>query len=235
MDNERDLQAEVTRRFLVRTVLYLVVIGAILFGAAGTFHWPEAWIYLALSAALSFGGGLWLARHDPGLLAERLGSLIQRDQKRWDKIFMTIMMALWFGWLVLMGLDTGRYHWSHMPLALQIAGFVLLCLGSYLVGLTFRENSYAAPVVKIQKERGHRVVSTGPYAYVRHPMYAVALLIVAGAPLLLGSWWGLAAAAALVLLIAIRAVLEERMLTAELAGYADYAARVRYRLVPYLW
>jgi protein-S-isoprenylcysteine O-methyltransferase Ste14 len=235
MANEPDLQSEVTRRFLVRTVLYLVVIGAILFGAAGTFHWPEAWIYLALSAALSFGGGLWLARHDPGLLAERLGSLIQRDQKRWDKIFMAIMMALWIGWLVLIALDAKRYHWSQVPLALQVAGFVLLCLGSYLVGLTFRENSYAAPVVKIQKERGHRVVTTGPYAYVRHPMYAGALLIVAGAPLLLGSWWGLAAAAALVLLIAIRAVLEERMLKAELAGYADYAARVRYRLVPYLW
>ena len=146
MDHERDLRSEVTRRFLVRTVLYLVVIGAILFGAAGTFHWPEAWIYLALSAALSFGGGLWLARHDPGLLAERLGSLIQRDQKRWDKIFMAIIMALWIGWLVLIALDAKRYHWSQVPLAVQVAGFVLLCLGSYLVGLTFRENSYAAPV-----------------------------------------------------------------------------------------
>jgi protein-S-isoprenylcysteine O-methyltransferase Ste14 len=235
MTHETDLQSEVTRRFLVRTVLYLIIIGAILFGAAGTFDWPEAWIYLAWAAIISFGGGFWLARHDPALLAERLGSLIQRDQKRWDKIFMTIMMALWFGWLVLMGLDAGRYHWSHVPIALQLAGFVLLCLGSYLVGLTFRANSYAAPVVKIQKERGHRVVTTGPYAYVRHPMYAGALLILAGAPLLLGSWWGLAAAAAFVLLIAIRAVLEERMLAAELAGYADYAARVRYRLVPYLW
>lgn len=235
MTPEPDSQSEVTGRFLVRTVLYLVVIGTILFGAAGTFHWPAAWIYLALSADLSFGGGLWLARHDPGLLAERLGSLIQRDQKSWDKIFMALMMVLWIGWLVLIALDAKRYHWSQVLLALQVAGFALLCLGSYLVGLTFRENSYAAPVVKIQKERGHRVVSTGPYAYVRHPMYAGALLIVAGAPLLLGSWWGLAAAAALVLLIAIRAVLEERMLKAELAGYADYAARVRYRLVPYLW
>jgi protein-S-isoprenylcysteine O-methyltransferase Ste14 len=235
MDNERDLRSEVTRRFLVRTVLYLVVIGAILFGAAGTFRWPAAWIYLAWAAVISFGGGFWLARHDPGLLAERLGSLIQRDQKRWDKIFMTVMIVLWFGWLVLIALDAKRYHWSEVPLALQVAGFVLLCLGSYLVGLTFRENSYAAPVVKIQKERGHRVVSTGPYAYVRHPMYAGALPILFGAPLLLGSWWGLAASVAFVLLIAMRAVLEERMLKAELAGYADYAARVRYRLVPYLW
>jgi protein-S-isoprenylcysteine O-methyltransferase Ste14 len=230
-----NLQSSVTKRFLLRTVLYLVFLGVILFGAAGTFAWSEAWIYLALSGVLSFGGGLWLARHDPGLLAERLGSLIQRDQKGWDKLFMSVMLALWVGWLVLIALDAKRYHWSDVPLALQIAGFTLICVGSYLVGLTFRENSYAAPVVKIQKERGHRVVTTGPYAYVRHPMYAGALFFVVGAPLLLGSWWGLAGAAGLVLLIGMRAVLEERTLKAELDGYADYAARVRYRLVPHLW
>lgn len=235
MAHEPNLQSSVTKRFLLRTLLYLVFLGVILFGAAGTFAWPEAWIYLALSGAVSFGGGLWLARHDPGLLAERLGSLIQRDQKGWDKLFMSVMLALWVGWLVLIALDAKRYHWSDVPLALQIAGFALICVGSYLVGLTFRENSYAAPVVKIQKERGHRVVTTGPYAYVRHPMYAGALFFVVGAPLLLGSWWGLAGAAGLVLLIAMRAVLEERTLKAELDGYADYAARVRYRLVPHLW
>ena len=111
----------------------------------------------------------------------------------------------------------------------------LIGLGSYLVWLTLRANSYAAPVVKIQKERGHRVVTTGPYAYVRHPMYAGALGFLLGVPLLLGSWWGLAAALALVLVMGFRAVLEERALHAELEGYADYAARVRYRLVPYLW
>jgi len=213
----------------------LLFLGVILFGAADTLNWPEAWIYLALSAVMSFGGGFWLARHDPALLAERLDSLIQRDQKRWDKILMVVMLALWIGWLILLGLDAKRFHWSDVPLPVQIAGFVLVCLGSYVVWLTFKENSYAAPVIKIQKERGHLVVSTGSYAYVRHPMYAGALLIIAGTPLLLGSWWGLTAGAALMLLIALRAVLEERTLAAELAGYADYAARVRYRLVPHLW
>ena len=118
---------------------------------------------------------------------------------------------------------------------LQGAGFVLICLGSYLVWLTLKANSYAAPVIKIQKERGHTVVTDGPYAYVRHPMYAGALLFVIGAPLLLGSWWGLAAAPFLLIVIGTRAVLEERTLEAELDGYADYAKRVRYRLVPQLW
>ena len=108
---------------------------------------------------MSFGGGLWLARHDPGLLRERLGSLIQRDQKRWDKILMAVMLVLWTGWLILMALDSKRFHWSAIPVALQVAGVVLICVGSYVVWLTFRANSYAAPVIKIQKERGHLVGS----------------------------------------------------------------------------
>jgi protein-S-isoprenylcysteine O-methyltransferase Ste14 len=230
-----DSHPDLMRRFLRRTTFSLLVLAIILFGAAGTLDWPQAWIYLGLTAAMSFGAGFWLARHDPALLAERLGSLIQREQKGWDKFFMMIMLALWVSWLVLMGLDAGRYHWSKVPLVLQGAGFLLLCLGAYLVWLTLKANSYAAPVIKIQKERGHQVVTTGPYAYVRHPMYAGALVVLVGAPLLLGSWWGLAAASGLVLLIGLRAVLEERTLSAELDGYADYATRVRYRLVPHLW
>jgi protein-S-isoprenylcysteine O-methyltransferase Ste14 len=235
MTNELNFESAVMRKLISRTVYYLVALALLLFGSAGTLGWPAAWVYLAMTAVVSIGGGLWLARHDPALLAERLKPVIQRDQKSWDKIFMAVMVALWFGWLVLMGVDAGRFHWSQVPLIVQIAGAGLIGLGSYLVYLTFKTNSYAAPVVKIQKERGHRVVTTGPYAYVRHPMYAGALGLVLGAPLLLGSWWGLAGAALLILVMAMRAVLEERALKAELAGYADYAARVRYRLVPHLW
>ena len=98
-----------------------------------------------------------------------------------------------------------------------------------------KANSYAAPVVKIQTARGHRVVSDGPYAIVRHPMYGGALLLIVGTPLLLGSWWGLATVPVIVLLLGIRAVMEERTLARELDGYADYAARVRYRLIPGIW
>ena len=235
MNTSLPASRDLRRKFIRRTMVSLLFLGVILFGAAGTLNWPQAWVYLALTAAMSFAGGFWLARHDAGLLNERLGSLIQREQKGWDKLFMVAMLALWTGWLILIGLDAGRYRWSQVPFALQGAGFVLLCLGSYLVWLTLKANSYAAPVVKIQKERGHLVVTTGPYAYVRHPMYAGALLFIAGAPLLLGSWWGLAAGAGLVLVIGMRAVLEERTLKAELDGYADYARRVRYRLVPHLW
>jgi protein-S-isoprenylcysteine O-methyltransferase Ste14 len=226
--------AALMRKLVVRTTIWLILLAVLLFATAGTFRWPGAWIYLAWAAIISFGGGLWLARHDPALLNERLGSLVQRDQKGWDKLFMVMVLVLWFAWFALMGLDV-RYRWSHVPLYAQIVGFLLLILGCYLVWLTFRANSFAAPVVKIQKEREHRVITGGPYAYVRHPMYAGALLINIGAPLLLGSWWGLAAGALFTVLIGVRAVLEERMLRAELSGYVDYANRVRYRLVPYLW
>ena len=147
---------------------------------------------------------------------------------------MAVMLTLWIGWLILMGLDR-RYHGSDVPLAMQGIGLTLICLGSYLVWLTLKANSFAAPVVKIQKARGHTVATTGPYAYIRHPMYAGAFLFIAGLPLFLGSWWGLAAGLGIVAIIAIRAVFEERALAAELEGYAEYAARVRYRFVPYLW
>jgi protein-S-isoprenylcysteine O-methyltransferase Ste14 len=230
-----ELQRTLMRKFIRRACLSLVFVGAILFGAAGTLNWPEAWIYLALAAAMTFGGGFWLARRDPALLSERLGSLFQRDQKAWDKALMVVMLASWIGWLILIGLDAGRYQWSDMPLALQVAGVALIGLGSYLVWLSLKANSYAAPVVKIQKGRGHSVATTGPYAYIRHPMYAGAILFIAGVPLLLGSWWGLVTGVGLVVIIAVRAVFEERTLAAELKGYADYAARIRYRLVPYLW
>ncbi|MEZ5874516.1 MAG: isoprenylcysteine carboxylmethyltransferase family protein [Hyphomicrobiales bacterium] len=232
---ETALNPELKRKLWSRTAIYLVVVAVLLFGAAGTVRWPAAWVYLALSAVMSIAGGLWLARHDPALLEERLGAVIQRDQKGWDRAFMLAMSVLWFGWLVLMALDARRYHWSDMPLALQVLGFILICLGSWIIGLTFRENSYAAPVVKIQKDRAHKVIRTGPYSYVRHPMYAGALLLIPGVPLLLGSWWGLAASLVFIVLLAGRAVLEERTLKAELDGYAAYAARVRYRLLPHVW
>jgi protein-S-isoprenylcysteine O-methyltransferase Ste14 len=144
-------------------------------------------------------------------------------------------IPLWGGWLVLMALDAVRFRWSQVPLWAQALGAILIALCMYMAYLVFRENSFAAPTVKMQTERGHRVVTSGPYAYVRHPMYAGALLYFIGTPLLLGSWYGLAAAPLMVAILAVRAVKEERMLAEELAGYRGYAARVRYRLVPWVW
>ena len=222
------------RRLIVSTVGLIAVLAVVLFASAGTLDWPAAWGLLAEMAVLSLAVGLWLARHDPGLLAERLGFPFQRAQKAWDKVFMAVVMVLYTAWLVLMGLDA-RWAISGVPLWLQAFGALDVALSNYVVFLTFRENTYAAPVVKIQRERGHKVVSTGPYAYVRHPMYAGGLLMFMGMPLQLGSWLGLAALTLLVPLLAVRIVMEERTLAAELEGYRDYAARVRWRLIPSIW
>jgi len=163
-----------------------------------------------------------------------MASPIQKDQKSWDKILISVFFALWMSQYVLIGLDA-RYQWSHVPLWLQVAGAFVIALGLYAFHAVLKANTFAAPVVKIQSERKHQVVSTGPYAYVRHPMYAGAVPLIVGTPLLLGSWWGLVWGAALVALLGFRAVLEEDTLKAELEGYEAYAARVRYRLVPGVW
>ena len=122
-----------------------------------------------------------------------------------------------------------------MPAWLQVAGAITLVCSFALLFLTFRENAYLSPVVRIQTERGHTVISTGPYRYVRHPIYAAMVVFVAGTALLLGSWSGVLLGLVFVAILARRATLEERALQAELPGYAAYMGRVRYRLIPYVW
>ena len=217
---------------LMRAMSSFAGIGALLFVAAGTVQWLGAWVFLF---EITFGGLViewWLARRDPALLAERRST---RGQVAWDRTLTTIIPLLWLGWLPLMAIDAVRFQWSSVPGWLQSVGAAVLAASFFLVYLTYRENSYAAPVVKIQRERGHIAITTGPYEYVRHPIYASGLLSYLGTPLLLGSWYGLAMVPVMSALLAIRAVMEERMLKLELDGYREYAARVRYRLLPMVW
>jgi protein-S-isoprenylcysteine O-methyltransferase Ste14 len=134
-----------------------------------------------------------------------------------------------------MALDAVRFRWSKVPPWLQGIGALLLLGSFYIFYLTFRENSYLSPAVRVQTERSQTVVSTGPYRYVRHPMYAAFVLFTLGTALLLGSWYGLVGGLLLIGMIAWRAVQEERVLREELKGYRAYMTRVRYRFVPYLW
>jgi protein-S-isoprenylcysteine O-methyltransferase Ste14 len=159
---------------------------------------------------------------------------VQRDQPLWDKVFMLTLAVLWVGWLALTGLDA-RFHWSAVPVWLQAAGATGVVAGYWVIIRVLDENTFLAPVVKIQRSRGHHVISTGPYAVVRHPMYSGMCIMTPSAALMLGSWLGLAVSFVIVAAGAFRAVMEERELEAGLEGYKDYKARVRYRLLPLVW
>jgi len=221
-------------RLLLQNVIWTVGLGALLFLPAGTLHWPAAWLYLATTALLGLAGGLWLAKVDPGLLEERMRPMMQKGQPAADKKFMLAFGFAALIWFIVIGLDH-RWRASSVPVALQALGYAPLLASTALILRVVRENSFAAPVVKVQAERGHRVIDTGPYALVRHPMYSGAVLYLAAMALTLGSWWGLALSPVFFVLFSIRAGLEERALCDGLPGYADYLARVRYRLVPGLW
>jgi len=221
-------------KLLLQNTIVVVAMGALLFAMAGSLDWPAAWVMLIVSAILGPACGLWLAKTDPALLAERLRPTFQANQPAADKIFMLIFFLALLLWLVAIGLDR-RANASDVPLLLHVLGLAMYLLSIAFIMWVFRENSFAAPVVKVQAARHQRVISSGPYAFVRHPMYSGIMLYFLGIPLLLGSWWGVAIAPVFAILFAIRARIEERALVEGLPDYADYAERVRYRLVPGLW
>jgi protein-S-isoprenylcysteine O-methyltransferase Ste14 len=212
-----------------------LVFALALFLAAGTVAWPAGWAFLVLFFGFTVAISRWLLRYNPGLLTERMTGIGKADQKTWDKVFFGVANVIFLAWLIVMPLDAVRFHWSHMPAWLQAVGALLMLGSFYLFFLTFRENAYLSPAVRVQTEREQTVVSTGPYHYVRHPMYITAIIMLAGATLLLGSWVGLLPLLTLVVGIAFRAVREERTLRAELPGYDAYMAQVKYRLIPYVW
>lgn len=215
-------------------VFGFVVTALPLFLVAGVLAWPAGWIYLILLYGWLFIGIVLLLKYNPGLLAERI-NISPSNQKTWDKVFIGVLYVFFFAWMILMPLDAVRFHWSRMPLWLQVIGAVAMIVSFVLMSLVFRENSYLSATVRVQEERGQTVITTGPYRYVRHPLYAGCLFLFLGTPLLLGSWYGFLPILLFLPVLLVRAVLEERTLLQELPGYDAYMARVKYRLIPYVW
>ena len=204
--------------------------------AIGGWRWPEGWIFAGWFAALCTHTLVWLYRHDPALLLERYRRPGSGGQSRGDTILLYCVVVGFLAWIVLMPLDARRLHWSPaLPVSVRIIGGLLLAPAWVFFFRAFRDNTFASALVRVQSERGHHVISTGVYGVVRHPMYLGATLMSVGAPLLTGSLVALAVGVAMSLLLAGRAVEEERLLSRELPGYEEYRRRVRSRLIPGVW
>lgn len=207
-------------------------LGLLLFLPAGTLNYWQAWALIAVFVLGSNAIGIYLSLYDPELLERRKQAGPKAETRPAQKIIMTVLIAALIGMLVLSALDH-RFRWSAVPALVSLAGDVLVALGLYITFLVVRENTFSAANIKVFKDQ--KVISTGPYALVRHPMYTGTLLFILASPLALGSWWGFLPVLLVMPMLVWRIFDEEKLLNAELPGYADYTRKVRYRLVPRGW
>jgi protein-S-isoprenylcysteine O-methyltransferase Ste14 len=219
-------------RALAGFVFLFVVIAGVFFGSAGTLHDRRAWVMLAVFFGCAGLITVWLWFRDKALLERRVKAGPGSEPDPMQNVVQGLAGLVFLATFAVPGLDR-RYGWSHAPLAISLAGDAMIAVGFLIVFLTFRENTFTAGTIEIAE--GQHLIDSGPYAVVRHPMYAGALIMIAGIPLALGSWWALVPAALLVPIIVWRLMREEAFLAANLAGYDDYRGRVRHRLAPKIW
>ncbi len=214
----------------------MVIFGGLLFLGAWTLHWLRAWVFLAVAFVASALTMFGIFPSRPDLLAERYKPPIQKEQPIADAVVTLLLGVSFLGLILFIPLDVFHFHLlGGTSIGVGVVGLVLFAAGWTLTALAMRENAFAAPIVKVQAERGQFVVQTGPYRFVRHPMYAGAIPLMTGMPLWLGSVAGVILAAVPLTFIVLRLLVEERVLRQELAGYEDYARKVRWRLVPFVW
>lgn len=211
-----------------------LVFAGLLFGSAGTLSWPPAWAFLGVVFMAGFLITRMLSR-DPALLQRRMRWIFSRELVPWDRVVTILLMVVFPAWLVLMGLDAVRFNWSWMPNWLQILGGIGVAGAMSIIYRICEERAALAAMIREQKERGRRLLLSGPDAVVRHPLYAAALVLFVSTALLLGSWLGLAAVVVLGSALIALTVMEDRELYLTREGYAEYARRVRYRLFPGIW
>lgn len=222
------------KRWSVQMILSLVLFGALLFLTAGNWLWIAGWVYLGMNAVTQLLSAVVLVPRQGGMLAER--SKTHENTKEWDRILAPAITI--FGTLAVLttaALDA-RFGWSPaLPAGWQGLAVAIAFASQMFVLWAMATNSFFSTMVRIQADRGHTVTQSGPYKYVRHPGYAGALLYTVLVPIVLGSWWTYIPALLTVILIFIRTRLEDQTLQTELPGYKEYAARVRYRLIPGIW
>jgi len=219
-------------RAWVALAILAIVMGLVLFVTAGTVHYWQAWVYLAVFFGISALVTVYLMRRDPALLERRMRGGPTAEPEPSQRIIMWLVSVGFVALLVVPAVDR-RFGWSHLPSWVALAGNALTVIGFYLIFLVYRENTYGAATIRVTADQ--RVISTGPYAVVRHPMYASASLYLIGTPLALGSLWGLVPLVLIVPALIWRLLDEERLLARDLPGYTEYQRRVRYRLLPAIW
>jgi protein-S-isoprenylcysteine O-methyltransferase Ste14 len=219
-------------RTLKATLIGLMVLGAVIFIPAGTFAYWQGWVFAIVFAASTNAIGLYLALKDPALLERRMKVGPAAETRPAQKVIISIAFLSFFALAIVSVLDH-RLGWSDVPAWVSVLGNVLVALGLMIDLRVFRENSYGAST--IEKMEGQRVISTGPYAVMRHPMYVGAAIMMLGVPLALGSYWGLLFMLIIIPILMLRILDEEKLLRRELDGYDAYARDVRYRLVPGIW
>jgi protein-S-isoprenylcysteine O-methyltransferase Ste14 len=222
-------------RWLRREIIGVLFTAALLFGSAGRLDWAMGWALVGVYALWVGGVAVILIPTNPEMLAERARRSLE-GTKKWDMVILSVVGVIELVKLIVAGLDM-RWGWSpQFPLALQLAGVVVAVLAQdVLLTWSMAANAFFSMTVRIQEERGHTVVTGGPYRYVRHPGYAASILFLLATPLILSSVWAFIPSGISVLLSVVRTALEDKTLLEELDGYEEYAQRVRYRLLPGIW
>ncbi|HLF73124.1 MAG TPA: isoprenylcysteine carboxylmethyltransferase family protein [Anaerolineales bacterium] len=235
MNTQPEKQTSLSRfliRFLASIVLIVGVLGGLLFTSAGRLDWPAAWVLISLYTIFLLFVMSWGYLRAPELMQER--GRVASNVKSWDKLINALYLLALILLFIVAGLDE-RYDWSQFPAGLQWLGGLGFSAAGYVIWRTMAENAYLSRWARIQDDRGQTVISSGPYRIVRHPMYAAIITLVICMTLELGSFRALVPAAFAAVIYVIRTRLEDRMLHEELAGYREYASKVRYRLAPGIW
>lgn len=220
----------------LRGILFFFGLPVVVFLAAGTFNWWQGWLYIGISYAASITSRALITKLHPDLLQERLHYSEKKDAKKWDKVLMPLVALVSpAAYFLTAGFDK-RFGWSNpIPLWLYVVALVVTLIFYVFSTWALVENRFFSAVVRIQSDRGHTVINSGPYRFVRHPGYLAGMMIALCFPIMMGSWWAYIPVGIMCILGIVRTALEDKMLMEELPGYTEYAQKTRFRLVPGFW
>lgn len=235
MDKMASDYIKISAAKIILTVFYLLIFPVLILFLSGDWLWIEGWVFGIWFMFLCITCILYLCQHDPALLAERYKHKAD-NQAGWDRYFVFGVQILFLSWIILMPLDAKQFGWTtNFPVLIEIIGGIMLLFSSFFFFRSYMDNSFLSPLVRVQMERQHQVVSTGVYGFVRHPMYLAGVLLFFGTPMLLGSVYGILFGVLFSMVIMGRILGEEKLLAKELEGYSEYKKKVRYRLIPFVW